>query len=116
MSLWLTYDRAKSYPQISQSSYIKKALKMFGLEHLKASSTPMATGVEFTRDDVPEIVDTKNEGVFPTHDWCCSVDYAHVMPRGNICSFFPRLFLAKPFGKDAQGSSTGFSIFFPMGS
>ena len=31
MSLWLTYDRAKSYLQISQSSYIKKALKTFGL-------------------------------------------------------------------------------------
>ena len=64
MSLWLTYDRTKSYLQISQSSYIKKALKMFGLEHLKASSTPMATGVKFTRDDMPEIVDTKSKELF----------------------------------------------------
>ena len=31
ITLWLTYDRAKSYLQISQSSYIKKALKRFGL-------------------------------------------------------------------------------------
>ena len=37
---------------------------MFGLEHLKASSTPMATGVKFTRDDMPEIVDTKTKELF----------------------------------------------------
>ena len=43
MSLWLTYDRVKNYLQISQSAYSKKALKMFGLEHLKGSSTPFAT-------------------------------------------------------------------------
>ena len=66
ISLWLTYDRAKSYPQISQSSDIKKALKMFGLEHfnLNASSTPMTTGVKFTRDDMPEIIDSKTKELF----------------------------------------------------
>ena len=64
MSLWLTYDRVKNYLQISQSAYIKKALKMFGLEHLKGSSTPFATGVKFTRADMPEVVDTKTKELF----------------------------------------------------
>ena len=64
MSLWLTYDRAKGYLRISQGTYIKKALVLFGLEHLKESSTPMATGVKFTRAGMPEIVDVKTKELY----------------------------------------------------
>ena len=64
MSLWLTYDRAKGYLRISQDTYIKKALALFGLEHLKASSTQMATGVKFTRADMPEFVDVKTKELY----------------------------------------------------
>jgi hypothetical protein len=64
MSLWLTYDRVKNYLQISQNDYIKKALKMFGLEHLKGSSTPFATGVKFTRADMPQVIDIKTKELF----------------------------------------------------
>ena len=64
MSLWLTYDRVKNYLQISQSAYTKKALKRFGLEHVKGSRAPFATGVHFTRADMPEAADTKTKELF----------------------------------------------------
>ena len=64
MSLWLTYDRAKAYLKMPQANYIKKALKMFGLEHMKGSSTPFATGVKFSRADMPEVVDVNTRDIF----------------------------------------------------
>ena len=65
MSLWLMYDRAKGYLRISQDTYnIKRALALFGLEHLKESSTPMATGLKFTRAGMPEIVEVKTKEVY----------------------------------------------------
>ena len=64
MSLWITYDQAHSYMHLSQKSYIEKALELFGLEHLKSSSMPMATGVKFTRSDMPEVVDVHTRDIF----------------------------------------------------
>ena len=57
MALWITYNSARSYLKISQHDYIKNALKLFGLEKMKSAATPMATGVKFTRADMPATVD-----------------------------------------------------------
>ena len=44
MSLIITYNAAHNFLMISQRSYIEKSLRMFGLENMQSSPTPMATG------------------------------------------------------------------------
>ena len=64
MSLWITYNMARGYLLISQKGYIEKSLRMFGLDNMKSSATPMATGVKFTKADMPEHVDERRRDVY----------------------------------------------------
>ena len=64
MSLWITYNMARSYLMISQREYIEKSLRAFGLDHMKSSPTPMATGVKFAKAVMPEHVDEGRRDLF----------------------------------------------------
>ena len=64
MSLWMTYNMARDYLLISQKGYIEKALRMFGFHNMKSAATPMATGVKFTKADMPAVMDERRRDIF----------------------------------------------------
>ena len=64
MALVISYDAAQSHLKISQRDYIMNALKMFGLENVKPAQTPMASGVKFTKADMPEVVDVRRRDAY----------------------------------------------------
>ena len=64
MSLWVTYNMARDFLLISQKGYIEKALRMFGFHNLKSAATPMASGVKFTKEDMPAEVDVRRRDTF----------------------------------------------------
>ena len=64
MALWVTHNAARGYLKISQQGYIEKSLKAFGLEKATPAATPMATGVKFTKADMPEHVDERRRNLY----------------------------------------------------
>ena len=57
MSLIITYEVARGLLKLSQRAYIEKAITTCGFENLKPAETPFATGVKFTKEDMPAEVD-----------------------------------------------------------
>ena len=64
MSLAITYTAANSYLKISQKGYIEKWLKAFGINKAKPAPTPMASGVKFTKANMPEEVDPRRRDLY----------------------------------------------------
>ena len=96
MSLIISYNIARGMLKLSQRGYIEKAIKAFGFENLKPSSTPIAQGMKFTKEDMPADVDEERKSSYLRMIGVARWVARNALPEATFAVAYLSCFMASP--------------------
>ena len=96
MSLWITVNSARNYLKISQKGYIEQQLRRLGLDRMRSSSTPMASGVKFFSSDMPAEVDVRRRDIYRRLIGVARWITRNACPEANFAVSYLSCFLVNP--------------------